>query len=115
MIEKQQNNKIIFLDITIQKTGNNMSYNLYCKPTTIDAIIHNTSCHPMQHKMSVINCLINTKHISHGNTHKNTEKYNKVHTTTEPIPNKPIKQKIKQNYAETNQDNAKGNTHQQNR
>jgi hypothetical protein len=87
MIEEEQNNKIIFLDITKQKTGNNLPYNIYRKPTTTDTILQNTKCHHMQHEMSAINYLINTKHISHGNPHINTEKYNKLHTTAEPIPN----------------------------
>jgi hypothetical protein len=36
-------------------------FGIYCKPTTTNNIIHNNSCHPHEHKKSVINYLINRK------------------------------------------------------
>jgi hypothetical protein len=42
-----------------QKTANDLSYNIYLKPTTTDTILNNILCNPIQHKMSAINYLIN--------------------------------------------------------
>jgi hypothetical protein len=48
-IEKETNNQINFLDITITKNENLLSFNIYRKPTTTDTIIPNDSCHPPEH------------------------------------------------------------------
>jgi hypothetical protein len=53
-IEKEKDNVINFLDITVIKNCNNVQYGLYRKPTTTDIITHNTSCHPTEHKMLAI-------------------------------------------------------------
>jgi hypothetical protein len=53
-MEHERDNKINFLDITIQRTENNLMYTIYQKETATDTIIHNSSCHPVQHKMSAI-------------------------------------------------------------
>jgi hypothetical protein len=60
-LELETNNKINFLDITINKQINKLTYNIYRKPTTTDTIIHNTSCHPTEHKIAAINYLKNRK------------------------------------------------------
>jgi hypothetical protein len=57
-IEKEKDNVINFLDITIIKNPDNIHYSIYKKPTTTDNIIHNTSCHPTEHKMLAIFYLI---------------------------------------------------------
>jgi hypothetical protein len=57
-IEKEKDNVINFLDITIIKNPDNIQYSIYRKPTTTDNIIHNTSCHPAEHKMLAISYLI---------------------------------------------------------
>ena len=41
-----ENNPINFLDITIQKRGHEINFNIYRKPTTTDTIIPYDSCHP---------------------------------------------------------------------
>jgi hypothetical protein len=48
-MEHEQDNKIHFLDITIQRTENNLTYSIYWKATATDTIIHNSSCHLIQH------------------------------------------------------------------
>jgi hypothetical protein len=57
-IEKEKRQCFNFLDITIIKNPNNIQYSIYRKPTTTDNIIHNTSCHPAEHKMLAISYLI---------------------------------------------------------
>jgi hypothetical protein len=52
-LEKEQNNSIHFLDLTIAKIDNNFKFKIYRKPTT-DAIIPADSCHPSEHKMNAI-------------------------------------------------------------
>jgi imidazole glycerol phosphate synthase subunit HisF len=39
--EEETENEITFLDITISKEENNISFDIYRKPTTIDTIIPN--------------------------------------------------------------------------
>jgi hypothetical protein len=57
--EKETQNKINYLDLTITKQDNKLIFAIYRKPTTTDSIIHNNSCHPIEHKKSAINYLIN--------------------------------------------------------
>jgi hypothetical protein len=58
-IEKETSNQLHFLDITISNRHNQLKFDIYRKPTTTDLIIHNHSCHPLEHKKSAINYLIN--------------------------------------------------------
>lgn len=51
-IEKEINSSINFLDITIKKSENKHDFSIYHKPTHTDTTIHNTSCHPIQHKLA---------------------------------------------------------------
>jgi hypothetical protein len=60
-LELETNNQINFLDITINKQVNKLTYNIHTKPPTTDTIIHNTSCHPTEHKIAAINYLKNRK------------------------------------------------------
>jgi hypothetical protein len=56
-MECEKENHINFLDITIAKKENRLSYTVYRKPTTTDIIIPNDSCHPSQQKMAAIRFL----------------------------------------------------------
>jgi hypothetical protein len=53
-LEEGQNNKINFLDITVTKNHNGLAFDIYIKPTAIDIIIPNYSCHPREHKAAAI-------------------------------------------------------------
>jgi RNA binding exosome subunit len=58
-MEVETDNSINFLDITIQKENNTLTFNVYRKLTTIDSIIPRDSCHPQEHKHVAIGHLIN--------------------------------------------------------
>ena len=49
-IEKELDNSINFLDITIHKSIENFSFSIYRKPTTTDTTISTDSCHPHEYK-----------------------------------------------------------------
>ena len=53
-LEKEKNNKINFLDITIIKNPEGLTFEIYRKPTTTDLIIPNDSCHPNEHKTAAL-------------------------------------------------------------
>jgi len=57
-IETEQNNSINFLDLSILKLPDRLSYSIYRKPTTTDSIIPHDSCHPTHHKLSAIHHMI---------------------------------------------------------
>jgi hypothetical protein len=61
-MEKETNNKINFLDLTIHRKEENLEYAIYRKPTQTDIIIPNNSCHPNEHKRSSINYLLKRMH-----------------------------------------------------
>jgi hypothetical protein len=82
-IEKQENNKLNYLNIIIINTHDKLTSNIYRKPTTTDKIIHNDSCHPQVHKYSAIRYLINrmnTYPISNENKHHELQ-HTKKNTT----------------------------------
>jgi hypothetical protein len=54
----EKDNVINFLEITIIRNPNNVQYGIYRKRTTTDNIIHNTSCHPTEHKTLAVSYLI---------------------------------------------------------
>jgi hypothetical protein len=58
-IEKEQKEKINYLDITIHRKNGRLEFSIYRKPTQTDIIIPNSSCHPNEHKLSGINFLLN--------------------------------------------------------
>jgi hypothetical protein len=60
-METQVDNKLNYLDITIEIINSRFSFNIYRKPTTTDLIISNESCHPMEHKLAAIRYLHNRK------------------------------------------------------
>jgi len=53
-IEKELDNSINFLDITIHMSVENFSFSIYRKPTTTGTIIPNDSCHPQEQKHAAI-------------------------------------------------------------
>jgi hypothetical protein len=61
-IENEENNKLNFLDLAIHRKHNKLDYTIYRKPTATDILIHNSSCHPIEHKLASINYLINRRH-----------------------------------------------------
>jgi hypothetical protein len=58
-MEKETQNRINFLDMTVIKEHNKLTFSIYRKPTTIDSIIHKDSCQLKEHKKSAVNYLIN--------------------------------------------------------
>jgi hypothetical protein len=58
-IERQVDNKLNYLDITIE--NNKFTFNIYRKPATTDLIIPHDSCHPTKHKLAAIRYMTNRK------------------------------------------------------
>jgi len=57
-----------FLDLSITKTTEKISFDIYRKPTTSDIIIPNDSCHPTEQKLAAIRYFtnrINTYDLDH--------------------------------------------------
>jgi hypothetical protein len=72
-MEQQSQNKLNYLDLTITTQDNELNFGIHRKPTTTDLILHNTSCHPHEHKKSAINYLyncINTYKLTKENKNK---------------------------------------------
>ena len=53
-LEKEVECKINFLNLTIHRQHNNISIDIYRKPTFMDTIIPSDSCHPEEHKLAAI-------------------------------------------------------------
>jgi hypothetical protein len=82
---------------------NKLDYTIYIKPTAADILIHNSSCHPTEHKLASINYLTNRIHsyplseqakdtepntlktILQNNQYKLTHIQQKPRTNTDPI------------------------------
>ena len=58
-LEQEIDNKLNFLDITLVKTDDKISFDIYRKPTTTDVIIPSDSCHPQEHKLAAIRYFLN--------------------------------------------------------
>ena len=72
-MEEEVDNRINFLDSTISRVDNTISFNIYRKPTATD-IIPNDSCHPPEHKLAAIRYLTNCLSTYPRNeTNKRTE------------------------------------------
>ena len=52
--EREKENKLSFLNISIIKTTENISFDIYRKSTTSGVIIPSDSCHPQEQKVSAI-------------------------------------------------------------
>jgi hypothetical protein len=61
-IENEENNKLNFLDLTIHRKHNKLDYTVCRKSTVTHILIHNSSCHPPEHKLASINYLTNRLH-----------------------------------------------------
>jgi hypothetical protein len=59
-MEKETQNRINYLDLTVIKEDDKLTFGVYRKPTTTNSIIRNDSCHPSEHKKSVVNYLVNS-------------------------------------------------------
>jgi hypothetical protein len=53
-LEEEIDNKLHYLDLTITRTEQQFTYDIYRKPTTTTHIIPQDSCHPHEHKTSAI-------------------------------------------------------------
>jgi hypothetical protein len=60
-IEEGHDNTIHFLDITITKTSDSLTFDVYRKPTMTDTIIPKHSCHPPEHKSATIKFMTNQR------------------------------------------------------
>jgi len=58
-LEREQENKLNFLDLSIMKSTDKISFNIYRKQTTSDIIIPNDSCHPTEQKLVAISYFTN--------------------------------------------------------
>jgi Reverse transcriptase (RNA-dependent DNA polymerase) len=58
-IEREKNGKIPFLDLMIEVIGENLSFDIYRKPQHVQRYIPNDSNHPLIHKMSAFDSMIN--------------------------------------------------------
>jgi hypothetical protein len=58
-LEKEENHKINFLDVTITRDPNKLSVDIYRKPTYTDVIIPHDSRHPKAQKLAAIRYLYN--------------------------------------------------------
>jgi len=68
-MELESDGCLPFLDICIKRNGNNLEFSVYRKPTNTDHVIHATSAHPIQYKMSTFSsfiCLLLSVPMSHA-------------------------------------------------
>jgi hypothetical protein len=73
-LEQEKENKLNFLEISIIKATDKISFDIYRKKNTSDIIIHNDWCHLTEQKMAAIRYFtnrINTYGLDH--TEKQTE------------------------------------------
>jgi hypothetical protein len=80
-MEIQIDNKLNYLDITIENKNSIFTFDIYRKPTTTDLIIHKDSCHSTEHKHSAIRYMINrmnTYSISTDIRHKEAQIINTI-------------------------------------
>jgi hypothetical protein len=61
-VEQEKDNKLNFLDITVTKDANKLTYEIYRKPTTSHTIIPKDSCHPIEHKLAAVRYFANRIH-----------------------------------------------------
>jgi hypothetical protein len=71
-IDKEIQNKINYLDLTINKEDNKLTFTVYRKPTTTDSIIHNDSCHPNEYK--IVSYKLSNKSNEYLSPHTNIQK-----------------------------------------
>jgi hypothetical protein len=71
-------NKTNFMDITISEEENNISFNIYRKPTTTDTVIPNNSCHPQENKLAAIRYLTNRMETYNLNVNNKVKEANTI-------------------------------------
>jgi hypothetical protein len=76
-IEEGTDNTTHFLDITITKTNDSLTFDIYRTPTT-DTIIPKHSCHPPEHISAAVNFL--TKRRDTYSLNENTQ-YHRTNST----------------------------------
>ena len=72
-LEKEENNKINFLDITTVKGHDSLLFEIYRKPTTTYVIISSDSCQPNEHKTAAMRYFYN-RMKSYKLTHKSQQR-----------------------------------------
>jgi len=77
-IEKESDNSINFLDITVHMDTESFSFSIYRKPTTTDIIIPNDSCHPPEHKHAAIRYMLNRMNNYQLNKSSKEQEYNTI-------------------------------------
>jgi hypothetical protein len=77
-LELEQNNKLNFLDLTINRDPDGLQIEIYKKPTTTDLIIPRDSCHPIEHKKAAIRYFMNRIHTYNLNPTKKLKELNTV-------------------------------------
>jgi hypothetical protein len=99
-IEMQTDNKLNYLDITIENNNGRFTFNIYRKPTTTDLIIPYNSCHPTEHKLAAIRYMTNRKNTYPISTEYKQNETQIINTilhnngyTTEILKHKKKKQK----------------------
>jgi hypothetical protein len=83
-MEQEENKKLNFLDITIARDKNKLTYEIYRKPTTSDTIIPKDSCHPIEQKLAAIRYFVNRIH-TYDLDH--TQKQKEINTVKDIIGN----------------------------
>jgi len=99
-IEKEENQKINFLDLTIHRKQSRFTIDNYRKPATTDTIIANDSCHPREQKMAAIHDLHNrmsTYEVSPENKQRERRTIQQILSNNKYDPSiiKEIKHKMK--------------------
>lgn len=62
-VEKEIQNKLNYLHLTITNLRNTLAFNIFRKPTSTALIIYNDSCQPQEHKNDAISNLKNRMNI----------------------------------------------------
>ena len=56
---EEENNNIIYLDLSIHRNNNDLHVGVHSKPTQTDTTTHFTSNHPLEHKLAAYNFYTN--------------------------------------------------------
>ena len=56
--ETEQEKSINYLDLTLTKISQKISFSIYRKPTCTDQVIHSTSNHPQNHKLAAFRSMV---------------------------------------------------------
>ena len=81
-MEEEVNNRVKFLDNTISKIDQKISFNVYIKRIATDIIIPNDSCHPTELKLAAIKYLINRISIYPMNETNKIKEYDTIKQET---------------------------------